>query len=81
MYEKAMRNVINLPCITRLNLPPERILEAAGNADLESVVVMGWAKDGEAYFASSLADGGNVMWLMELCKQRLLKIAEELAHD
>jgi coenzyme F420-reducing hydrogenase delta subunit len=71
-------NVVNLPCVTRLDLPPERVLQAALEAGLEGVVVMGY-KDGEPYFASTYADGGNVMWLMELLKAKLLKIAGELA--
>lgn len=73
-----MSNVVNLPCVTRLDLPPERVLEAALEAGLDGVVVMGY-KDGEPYFASTYADGGNVMWLMELLRAKLLKIAGELA--
>lgn len=71
-------NVVTLPCITRLNLPAERILQSALEADLDGAVVMGY-RDGEPYFASTYADGGDVMWLMELCKAKLLKIAGELA--
>lgn len=74
-----MTNVVNLPCITKLDLPPDRIIEAAAKADLAGVVVLGYTQDGDAYIASSYADGGNVMWLMELCKAKLLKIAGELA--
>lgn len=73
-----MSNVITLPCITRLDVPPERVLQAALEKGLDGVVVMGY-KDGEPYFASSYADGGDVMWLMELCKAQLLKIADELS--
>jgi coenzyme F420-reducing hydrogenase delta subunit len=69
--------IINLPCITRLDIDPQRVLTAALEAGLEGVFVMGYTKEGEVYFASSYADGGTVMWLMELAKARLLKIAGE----
>lgn len=71
-----MTNVVNLPCVTTHNLSPERVLDAAKQAYLEGVVVLGWEKGGAPYFASSIADGGDVMWLMELCKKRLLEIVE-----
>lgn len=71
-----MSNVVNLPCITRLDLPPDRILEGAQGKGLTGVFVMGYTEDGEVYFASSYADGGTVMWLMELAKKRLLQIAD-----
>ena len=38
---------------------------------------MAWDKDGDLYFASTMADGGEVLWLMEQCKKRLLESAKE----
>lgn len=70
-----MGEVVNLPCITTLDLTPERVLQAALETPLSGAVVMGYTEEGELYFASSYADGGNVMWLMELCKAELLKMA------
>lgn len=66
-------NIIIWQGVTKHDLPPERILDAAKDAGLTSVVVMGWDKDGDEYFASSLADGGNVMWLMRRCEKMLLE--------
>ena len=64
-------NVIDLPVITRLDLNPDRVLNAAiGN--LEAAVVIGWDKDGDFYFASSKADVGDVLWLIEKAKKILL---------
>ena len=37
-----------------------------------SIVAIGFKNDGEFYFASSLADGGDVLWLMELAKRALM---------
>lgn len=68
-----MDNVVKFPGITRLDVDPERVLEAA-LGQLEGVVVLGLTKDGEEeYFASSYADGGTVMWLLERCKKKLLE--------
>lgn len=75
-----MSNVVNLPCITTHDLSPERVLTGALAADLDGVIVMGYAKDGEVYFASTYADGGNVMWLMEWAKRQLLKQADAIRN-
>lgn len=68
-----MAEVVVLPVVTRLDVPAERILEGAVAAGLEKAVVIGWAAGGEFYFASSLADGGEVLWLLEMAKKRLLE--------
>jgi len=67
-----MSKVINLPCVTSLNLPPNRILQGAWSK-LEGVVLIGWDKHGDFYFASSIADGGDVLWLLEKAKKELLE--------
>ena len=68
-----MSNVIPLGNVTRLDIPAETILEAA-KGNLDSVVLMGYDKDGELYFASSIADGGDALWLIEKLKQQLLDV-------
>lgn len=70
-----MGEVVNLECITRLDLPPDRILESA-MGKLAGVVIIGYDKDGAEYFASSIADGADVLWLMERSKKKLLEIAD-----
>ena len=67
-----MGEVVILNTITKLDIPPERILDAAKKADLESVVILGYTKEGKYYGASSLADGGDVLWLMEITRDKLL---------
>ena len=72
--------IIPLGCVTRLDIPADRIIDALREADLEGVVVMGYRKEeagGGLYFASSYADGGFVLWLMEQCKRRLLAVGDE----
>jgi len=66
-----MGEVIILDMVTRLDLPADRILESAVGK-LDKVVIMGYDKDGNEYFASSFADGGDVLWLTERMKKALL---------
>ena len=68
-----------LPVVTSLDLPTERILQAAiNNAEpLQKVVVIGYDSNGEMYFASSVADGPEVLWLLEKAKLKLLNIGED----
>ena len=66
-------NIIPIGGVTLLNLPEDSILEQA-KGKMDDVVLIGWDKDGELYFASSLADGGDVLWLIEKCKQALLEV-------
>lgn len=68
-----MGDVVILPVVTTLDVPAERILSSAIENSLESVAIMGTTKDGETYFASSVADGGSVLWLMEICKEALMR--------
>lgn len=67
-------NVVPFNGVTRLNLDPKRVLAGASSEELEGVVVIGWCKDGDFYFASSLADGGEVITLCEMAKYELLKM-------
>tara|TARA_R110000868_G_scaffold218849_1_gene469662 strand:+ start:3216 stop:3446 length:231 start_codon:yes stop_codon:yes gene_type:complete len=68
-------NVVRLRgLITKLDLPVAQILDGAAEHDLQSIVLMGYRQDGTEYFASTIADGGEVLWLMERLKKRLLEI-------
>jgi len=70
--------VVPLGNITRLNIPPDRVLKAAiGEFDDDGVVIMGWDKNGELYFASSIASGATVVWLLEACKRRLMEPGDD----
>ncbi len=71
-----MAKVIPFKGITKLDLDPDTILES-NKGKLEGVVIMGWDKDGNEFFASSYADGGTVLWLVERLKKALLEIADD----
>lgn len=68
--------VITLGNVTRLNLPTDRVLDGAKGHCTEGVVILGYDNDGSLYIASSIADGGSVLWLLEMCKKRLMEAAE-----
>ena len=69
-------NVTDIGCITTLDIPPDKVLDrAVGN--LEQVCVIGTTNDGDFYFASSKADGGEVLWLLQLAIHKLMKIGDQ----
>jgi hypothetical protein len=73
----SLAPVVTLPCDTRLPIEVDRVLsEALGK--LKNVVVIGWEHDhaeggARFYFASDRADGGEVLWLLELARVKLLR--------
>lgn len=69
-----MGEVVSLGNITSLDLPTDRVLDEAKGHCTDGVVIMGYDDDGEFYFASSIADGGSVLWLMEQLKIQLLSV-------
>jgi len=68
-----MSKVIKFTGITKLDLPVDRVLDAAKET-LEGVVIMGYTTDGEEYFASTYANGSTVLWLVERMKKMLLEV-------
>ena len=69
--------IIELDTVTTLDIPADRILRKALDADLDRVIVIGYDADGAEYFASSVSDGGAILWLMERAKLKLLRMADE----
>lgn len=64
--------VLRFQGITKLDIPVDRVLDSALDEGLRCVVVLGYDTDGKEYFASSIADGADVLWLLERLKLRLL---------
>lgn len=70
--------LVNFPGVTRLDTDPALVLESAlKEGKLKRVVILGYDEDEEEYFASSIADGGEVVWLMERMKLKLLRFADK----
>lgn len=72
-----MGDVVNWPYPSRVDLPAADVLAAAAKEDFEGVIVLGFLKNGETYMASSYADGGTGMWLMERAKRAMHEWADE----
>ncbi len=72
-----MGDIVDLNVVTKLGISPDRVITKASYAGLTDVLVLGFDADGQFYAKSSDADGGAVLWLMELCRARLMEIARE----
>lgn len=71
-----MGEVVVLNMDTTLDIPADRVLEAAvGNVD--PVVAVGYDAAGELYFAANVADTRQVLWLLEAAKRALFDTAGE----
>ena len=70
-------NVIDLDCVTLLDIPAEKMLEAAKDVNLKHIVIIGEYEDGEEYFASSTSDCPLVLWMLEQAKRALFEMAAE----
>lgn len=73
--------VVPLGCVTKFDIPVDRVLDAANGHELQGVVIMAFDKDGETYFASTYADGWTVLWLIEKLKLRLLECVAPDRND
>lgn len=58
--------------ISKLNIECEKILQAAIDHGMGTVLLLGYDKDGEFYAASSTGDGGEVLYLCERFKHKLM---------
>lgn len=67
-------NVVILNGVTRIPIPPERVLSGAMVQGMKLAVVIGYDADGDFYFASSEPDGAEIVWLLEMAKLKLLNI-------
>jgi hypothetical protein len=67
-----MAQIIQLDQPTRAGAEPAQILRGAIAANLDQVLVIGWTPAGELYAASSTADAGEHIWLIETLKNAIL---------
>lgn len=68
-----MGEVVEFDGVTRLDLDPKKTIEQALEVDLDGIVMIGRTSEGKLYFASSIADGGDVLWLMKIAEKALLE--------
>lgn len=70
-----MGEVIDLNCVTSLDLDPDRVLSKA-IGKLNSALIIGYDKDGDEYFSSSVSSGPECLWLLERAKKKLMEVVE-----
>lgn len=68
-----MADILEFNGITYLDIPPAKVLKAATEAKLDSVVAVGMA-GGELYCAGSPASLAEVVYLLEKAKKMLMEI-------
>lgn len=67
-----MSNVIDFARALDGGVEPSAVLQKATEVDLETVMVMGWTKEGYLWMGSSTAEGPELIWLMELVKKEIM---------
>lgn len=72
-----MGEVVILDTETTLDIPAERVLQAAIETDLDKVLVVGVEKDGTLYVAASGSSIGDNLLLMERAKRLMLEQIED----
>lgn len=63
-----MSNVIPLP-----ERGPTACLARAVAADLDTIIIVGWTKDGQFWSDATVKDGGDTLWLLEMAKKALME--------
>jgi hypothetical protein len=71
-------NVIYLNEATTEDIPPERVVEGALDANLSVAIVIGRRPDGTIYFASSTGDVKEAHWLISVVATNIVTSYTEM---
>jgi hypothetical protein len=75
-----MGDVVGLPVITTVDLPPGKVLQGALETHLHNpfkrVLVIAVHENGDEFQAASDSDGAVMLWDMERVRHTLMKIAD-----
>lgn len=66
-------NIKFLPVVTKLEVPVDRVIASAVDANLQDILIIGFDEQGDFYFASSNPNGPDTLWLLELARVRLMR--------
>jgi len=66
-----MGEIVKFNGYTKLDIDPNDVLSNAID-QTKQVLVIGNSKDGSLYVAASTADGGELLWLIETFKHKLM---------
>ena len=76
-----MSDVVELNCLTRLPIPPERVLRGANEFHVEhpfeEVLVCGFDEEGELQLFASEAEKARILWLLKKAELFILTEAQE----
>lgn len=67
-----MGEVVILDCETRLDIPADRVLDAAKEDNLSVAMVIGYDPDGGLVLRTTTTKEKELVWLMELAKKLIL---------
>lgn len=72
-----MGEIVSFRGLTKHDIDPDRMLEA-NKGEFKHLVLLGYNHDDNFIFASTMADGGDVVWMLELAKLKLYKITGDI---
>lgn len=67
-----MGEVVILDCETRLDIPADRVLDAAKEDNLSVAMVIGYDPDGGLVLRTTTTKAKELVWLIELAKKLIL---------
>lgn len=76
-HRKNNTEVVAFRAPSRHDLDPDTILET-NKGTFKHLVLLGYDRDDDFIFASTVADGGDVVWMLELAKLKLFKITGDI---
>jgi len=65
-------NIHYLDIVTKLDISPDRVVDAIKEQNLKEIIVIGYSEDDEFFFTSNKADATAVLWMLEKAKKILL---------
>lgn len=72
-----MADVIKFTGNTRIDQPPEVVLEMAKSWGMEECLVIGLNNNSELMFGGSISDAGKIMIILEAAKRQIVKTVVE----
>jgi len=76
-----MGDVVDLDCVTTLDMDVDRLLEKAKNGGLVEVVIVGVDGNGNEFFASSKSDAAQAAYHLDRAKWNLFKQVDGLDDE
>lgn len=67
-----MAKILDFTGETTADIPTKTVLEGAIEQDLNTVLVIGFCKDGQYYYAASTSSAGEMLLLVEIFKSKVI---------